>query len=110
MAIPRSVEWKEDSIKILNQQLIPNSVEFLTLETIEDVWDAIKTLKVRGAPAIGIAAAFGLALAGSKFEGEDLQEFHTHIREKSLYVVYKIKLRMRLLSMKQKQILFMRLF
>lgn len=86
MAIPRSVEWKEDSIKILNQQLIPNSVEFLTLETIEDVWDAIKTLKVRGAPAIGIAAAFGLALAGSKFEGEDLQEFHTHIREKSLYL------------------------
>jgi methylthioribose-1-phosphate isomerase len=45
------------------------------LTAIEDVWDAIKTLKVRGAPAIGIAAAFGLALWGQSYQGKTFSNF-----------------------------------
>ncbi|MGP1907106.1 S-methyl-5-thioribose-1-phosphate isomerase [Metabacillus sp. JX24] len=73
--IPRSVEWKEFYIRLLDQQKLPAVSEYLHLETIEEVWDAIKTLKVRGAPAIGIAAAFGLALAAKKYETDDISEF-----------------------------------
>ncbi|MEM5017838.1 S-methyl-5-thioribose-1-phosphate isomerase [Metabacillus indicus] len=73
--IPRSVEWKESYIRLLDQQKLPAATEYLHLETVEDVWDAIKTLKVRGAPAIGIAAAFGLALAAKNYETDDISEF-----------------------------------
>lgn len=86
LAIPRSIEWKGDSIEILNQQKLPNVTEFVTLTTIDDVFDAIKTLKVRGAPAIGILAAFGLALACSRYETESLEEFHTLLQKDRTYL------------------------
>lgn len=58
----KPVIWEGDAIRLLNQQKLPGEVEYIFLKTIEDVWDSITELKVRGAPAIGIAAAFGLAL------------------------------------------------
>ncbi len=45
-AVPRSVEWKETAITILNQQKLPDVTEYLELTTKEDVFDAIVTLKV----------------------------------------------------------------
>jgi methylthioribose-1-phosphate isomerase len=51
------------TIIVLDQTLIPNETKYLTLTTQEQVWEAICELRVRGAPAIGIAAAFGLYLA-----------------------------------------------
>ncbi|AKL84113.1 S-methyl-5-thioribose-1-phosphate isomerase [Bacillus atrophaeus] len=72
---PRSVEWKETYIHILNQQKLPDVTEYLELTTKEDVFNAIVTLKVRGAPAIGITAAFGLALAAKDIEAADVSEF-----------------------------------
>jgi methylthioribose-1-phosphate isomerase len=50
------------SLKILDQTRLPGEAEFLYLGTPEEVWDAIRRLAVRGAPAIGIAAAYGLIL------------------------------------------------
>jgi len=86
--IPRSVEWKEDSIKLLNQQKLPHITEYLTLTTIEEVFDAIKTLKVRGAPAIGITAAFGLALSAQKYETTSLAEFKQNLKKEKEYLSY----------------------
>jgi methylthioribose-1-phosphate isomerase len=48
------------ALVILDQSLLPNVVKYTPLTTLEQVWDAIKELKVRGAPAIGVAAALGL--------------------------------------------------
>lgn len=79
MNIPSSIEWENNQLKILNQQQLPSVVEFINLETIEDVYDAIVTLKVRGAPAIGITAAYGLALAATKYETNALEEFHLRL-------------------------------
>lgn len=56
------MEWTGDSLKIIDQTKLPQQVFYLELNTLEAVFDAIKKLKVRGAPAIGIAAAFGLYL------------------------------------------------
>lgn len=79
-AVPRSVEWEDTSVKILNQQKLPEKTEYLHLTTKEDIYDAIKTLKVRGAPAIGITAAFGLALSAQSIETEDVSEFLREVR------------------------------
>ncbi len=53
----------EGCLVVLDQTLLPNEIVFLRLRTRESVWEAIRQLRVRGAPAIGIAAAFGVYLA-----------------------------------------------
>jgi methylthioribose-1-phosphate isomerase len=62
--IPLPVSWTEDgsAIRLLDQTLLPGEERYLRLETVEAVAEAIRSLRVRGAPAIGIAAAFGLAI------------------------------------------------
>ena len=57
----RSVWMEHDSIKIIDQTKLPEKFEIIELKNIDEVCDAILTMKVRGAPAIGAAAAFGIA-------------------------------------------------
>ncbi|MCJ7558958.1 MAG: S-methyl-5-thioribose-1-phosphate isomerase [Gammaproteobacteria bacterium] len=57
------VKWLNDSLVLLDQRRLPASEELLVLETVEEVTRAITDLVVRGAPAIGIAAAYGVVLA-----------------------------------------------
>lgn len=86
MAIPLSIQWKNNQLFILNQQKLPHVTEYLSLETIEDVYDAIITLKVRGAPAIGITAAYGLALAAQRHDTENVEVFHHYLRKDVIYL------------------------
>ena len=59
----KTIEWRDDAAVIVDQTLLPvEQLVYLRVETIEHMWEAIKRLQVRGAPAIGIAAAFGLYL------------------------------------------------
>jgi len=58
-----SVEFIENQIKILDQTKLPFKEEHITLKSAEEVSDAIKSMKVRGAPAIGIAAAYALSIS-----------------------------------------------
>jgi len=62
--IPVPVRWTDDglAVQLLDQTLLPGEERHLRLETVEEVAEAISTLRVRGAPAIGIAAALGLAM------------------------------------------------
>ena len=62
-------------VVILDQSLLPNQEKFLHLVTAEQVFYAITLLKVRGAPAIGIAGAFGLAMCMNRFRARNLQAF-----------------------------------
>lgn len=62
---PRAIEWVGDEtgfIRIIDQTLLPTELVYRDLKTVEDVWDAIKLLRVRGAPAIGVAAAMGVVV------------------------------------------------
>ncbi len=64
MAIPSPIAWTADhAVRILDQTLLPGDERYLDLETVEGVAEAIRSLRVRGAPLIGIAAAMGLTLA-----------------------------------------------
>lgn len=74
-----SVEWLADTpscpwpgrIRILDQTRLPTEVVFVDTTNVETVWQAIRTLQVRGAPAIGIAAAMGMAVAAQSIETRD---------------------------------------
>lgn len=59
----RTIEWRDNSVIMIDQTKLPNSLEFVTYIDYKQVADAIRTLVVRGAPAIGVSGAFGLALA-----------------------------------------------
>ncbi|WP_156922155.1 S-methyl-5-thioribose-1-phosphate isomerase [Cohnella thermotolerans] len=65
----QSVRWADGVLELLDQRLLPEQIVYLELRTPKDVWEAIRELKVRGAPAIGIAAAYGVALGVSGFDG-----------------------------------------
>ena len=64
------------ALVILDQTKLPGSAELLSLHTGEEIWDAIYLLKVRGAPAIGVAAAFGIYLLAKGIETEDYDTFY----------------------------------
>jgi methylthioribose-1-phosphate isomerase len=59
----RTVEWKDNKVIMIDQTKLPNQLVFVKYDDYHQVADAIKTLVVRGAPAIGVSGAFGLALA-----------------------------------------------
>ncbi|MFW6336291.1 MAG: S-methyl-5-thioribose-1-phosphate isomerase [Phycisphaeraceae bacterium] len=63
----RNIDWVGDAaaghLRLLDQTRLPTITAYLDCKTVQDVWDAIKQLSVRGAPAIGIAAAFGCVIA-----------------------------------------------
>ena len=66
MPIPSPIAWTpRHTIRILDQTLLPGEERYLDLDTVDAVAEAIRTLRVRGAPLIGIAAAMGLTLAGA---------------------------------------------
>jgi methylthioribose-1-phosphate isomerase len=58
----RTIEWRGDCIRLLDQTLLPQQEQYIDIRTVDEMCDAIKRLAVRGAPAIGVAAAMGIAL------------------------------------------------
>ena len=68
----RTVEWKNNSVVMIDQTKLPNELVFVTYTDYNDVANAIRTLVVRGAPAIGVSGAFGLALAVLQSSSESL--------------------------------------
>lgn len=70
--IPETVAWMGDSLRVLDQRALPERVVFLDCATVAQVADAIRTLAVRGAPAIGIAAAYGVVL-GARTDRRNLE-------------------------------------
>tara|TARA_B100000676_G_scaffold302772_1_gene352273 strand:- start:777 stop:1802 length:1026 start_codon:yes stop_codon:yes gene_type:complete len=73
MAI-RTVDWKNNSVIMIDQTKLPNVLEYVTYTDFNEVADAIRTLVVRGAPAIGVSGAFGLALAALQSTATEKEE------------------------------------
>ncbi|MCM8758556.1 MAG: S-methyl-5-thioribose-1-phosphate isomerase [Candidatus Omnitrophica bacterium] len=73
--IVKTLEWKGNYLQIIDQSSLPIKEKYIKLDTIEKVYDAIKSLKIRGAPAIGLAASFGLLLAAKKASAMDKKRF-----------------------------------
>ena len=80
--IPKAVRWTGDELYLLDQTRLPLEVVEERQETIRQVWDSIKRLKVRGAPAIGISAAYGLLIGMGESLKLPLDEFGKRLRER----------------------------
>lgn len=70
-----TVEWKDGAVRLLDQSRLPTSVEFIDCRDYQAVAQAIRELKVRGAPAIGVTAAMGVALGAQAIQTTDYDEF-----------------------------------
>jgi methylthioribose-1-phosphate isomerase len=77
LTLPCAVRWSEDgrAVELLDQTLLPGAERWLRLETADQVAEAIRSLRVRGAPAIGVAAALGLALEAARHTAQPKGEF-----------------------------------
>lgn len=67
----KTLEWENNKLKLIDQTKLPDELTYVYCNTYQDVIQAIKNMTVRGAPAIGVAAAFGMVLADK--EGVDLE-------------------------------------
>lgn len=77
----KPVEWLGDRLRILDQTRLPSTTVFLETSRYREVVTAIKGLQVRGAPAIGVAAAYGIALGARDFKGRSKADFLSHLDE-----------------------------
>lgn len=77
---------EENQIIILDQTLLPIKEEYLTISTIESLWEAIVKLQVRGAPAIGIAAAYGAAMSVQKLDVASYEAFNKEYQAITAYL------------------------
>ena len=77
---------EDDAIEIIDQTLLPGTIETIRLHTGKEIWDAIYLLQVRGAPAIGVTAGFGLYLLMKHSEAASYEEFMEELKEKSDYL------------------------
>jgi len=74
------IEWLGDRIRIIDQTELPHKEVFLDLHDYHEVADAIKKLRIRGAPDIGVAAAYGLALGAQSIEASSKEQFLAKLR------------------------------
>lgn len=74
------------AVLIIDQTKLPGKTEIISLTTAQEIWDAIYLLKVRGAPAIGVAAAFGIYVLADRIETEDYDAFLTEFRKQKDYL------------------------
>lgn len=83
----KTIEWTDNSVRIIDQTKLPTELVYEQIDTVEQMYHAIKILKVRGAPAIGIAAAFGVYLAIRNFpESGTATDFMTILEKNTDYL------------------------
>ncbi len=81
MAEIQPIRWQDDRLELLDQRLLPHQQEWLAIHTYGQAAAAIRQMSVRGAPAIGVAAAYGMALAAREVDGSSMEGFLDQLRE-----------------------------
>lgn len=77
----RTIEWREGKVFLIDQRKLPLKFEIINCSTYQEVADAIMKMKIRGAPAIGVAAAFGMALAAYSSKTKYYERFIKDMEE-----------------------------
>jgi len=83
LALLNPIQWEEEKLVIIDQTKLPGAIVYETLESAEAVREAIRDMKVRGAPAIGIAAAYGLYLGVKNCPEKDFDKFYKVLEGKA---------------------------
>ncbi len=77
----RTIEWNSGTVETIDQTKLPNKVVFIRLRTCDDVAEAIRTMKIRGAPLLGASAAFALALTAFHSKATNREKLLDELRE-----------------------------
>ncbi|MBT4128969.1 MAG: S-methyl-5-thioribose-1-phosphate isomerase [Nitrospina sp.] len=80
----KTVEYVDGIVRMIDQTRLPLEKVFIDCKTIDDVADAIKTMVIRGAPAIGVSAAMGVSLAAEMIQADNFEKFYTQLEDKCL--------------------------
>ena len=83
----RGLNWQGDSLLILDQTRLPKEEQYLECSTWSEVVEAIREMRVRGAPAIGLAGAYALALASREYAHLEHAEFHSHLESAAQEII-----------------------
>lgn len=81
-----ALDEEKNAVVIIDQTLLPGQTKLIELKTAQEIWDAIYLLKVRGAPAIGVAAAMGIYVLAKGIEEENFDAFYAKFREYKEYL------------------------
>ena len=76
-----TIEWKDDAVVMIDQRKLPSAEVYVSCRTANDVAKAIKTMVIRGAPAIGVAAAMGIALGMRRSKATGTKQFTTEFQK-----------------------------
>jgi methylthioribose-1-phosphate isomerase len=82
--VPRTIAWiggTDGFVRLIDQTLLPTKLEYRDCRTVEEIWEAIRMLRVRGAPAIGVAAAMGVVLGVQRVTDRSRGAFAHCLRE-----------------------------
>ena len=82
----RTIEWKNNLIRLIDQAELPLRLKYIELKDIKSLWKAIKEMKVRGAPALGAAAAVGVYLGVRGSKAKNFTEFSKDLEKAAKYI------------------------
>jgi len=85
MPIP-TIEWYKNSVKMIDQAALPDKLKFIYCRDVKSLWNAIKNMNVRGAPAIGIAGALGVLLVSKNSRARTYSTFEKDIKKAVRYL------------------------
>ncbi len=75
-----TIDWVNGKVKLIDQTLLPEKLVYLYLDKVEDLWEAIKNLRVRGAPALGIAVGLGVVLGIKNSRAKTFKIFYKELK------------------------------
>ncbi len=81
-----TIEWADGKIKLIDQTLLPNELKHIYCDDLSSIWEAIKSLRVRGAPAIGIAGALGAVLGIWSTNAKNYDDFASELKSATEYL------------------------
>lgn len=84
--VVQSIEWRDDHVRILDQTYLPNREVYSDIRDVGRMWEAIKKLRIRGAPAIGIAAAYGMYLGIKDLPENTFESFWVEVERVAEYL------------------------
>lgn len=77
----KTIEWIGDHVRLIDQTRLPEELVYLDIDQVDKLAEAIRMLRIRGAPAIGVAAGMGVALAAQQYHGRSVKEMLQKVRE-----------------------------
>lgn len=81
-----SLDDDNSAVVIIDQTKLPGNIELISLKTAQEIWDAIYLLQVRGAPAIGVAGAYGIYILAKGIDTQDYDTFYAEFKKQKEYL------------------------